>query len=53
MDRVTNDEVKQMYEEMKAMFGERLPDPEHHPIQFRYYVKLFDYQKKVDNKTEA
>lgn len=50
---MTDDEVTQKYKEMEEMFGETLPNFEHHPIQFRYYVKLFDYQKKVDNKTEA
>lgn len=50
---MTETEVLQMYEELKEMFGESLPDPEHHPIQFQYYVKLFNYQRMVDKVTEA
>jgi hypothetical protein len=48
-----SDNVMQKYKEMEEMFGESLPNPEHHPIQFRYYVKLYNYQKTLDNAPQA
>jgi hypothetical protein len=43
---VTDEEVLKMYEEMVEYYGEKLPNPEHHPIQFAYYVKLWKYYKE-------
>ena len=42
---MTDDEVMKMYEEMLEYFGQ-LPHPEHEPIRFAYYVKLFRYYKE-------
>jgi hypothetical protein len=47
------DDVMQKYKEMEEMFGESLPNPEHHPIQFAYYVKLYNYQKLLDNSNQV
>ena len=40
---MTDDEVLKMYERMQEVFGDELPDPEHEPIKFAYYVKIFKY----------
>lgn len=31
------------YSKLKEMFGDQLPDPQHYPVQFEYYVKLYRY----------
>lgn len=41
---MTDQEIEQAYEEMKGMF-EHLPNPEHEPRRFAYYVKLYFYYK--------
>ena len=40
---MTDSEVLELYEEMKKIYGENLPDPEHEPRQFAYFVKLYKY----------
>ena len=34
---LTEDQLQKMVE----VFGDKLPDPEHNPIQFAFYIKLF------------
>jgi hypothetical protein len=43
---MTNDEILKIYNEMVVMFGDSLPNFEHHPRQFAYYVKLYYLIKK-------
>ncbi len=43
---MTQPEIELIIEEMLEYFGGTLPDPEHCPKQFAYYVKLFYYYKK-------
>lgn len=43
---MTDTEIKQAYEEMLTMFGDKLPNPDHCPKLFAYYVKLFKYYRK-------
>ena len=31
------------YNRMMEMFGECLPNPEHHPTKFQYYVRLYKH----------
>jgi len=38
-----------VWDELVAMFGDRLPDMDHEPIRFAYYVKLYLYQKGLNN----
>lgn len=38
--------VYKIYEEMQEMFGDKLPNPEHYPRVFEYYVKLYYHSKK-------
>lgn len=42
--------VEKMRAEMFEMFGDKLPDPEHEPIRFDYYIRLFLYEKTVRNE---
>jgi hypothetical protein len=42
---MTDDEALTKYKEMEEYFGE-LPNFEHHPKQFAYYVRLYDYYKQ-------
>ena len=43
---MTNEEALKIYEEMKEMFGDKLPDPDHYPKMFAYFVKLYKHSKK-------
>lgn len=38
-----------VWDELVAMFGDRLPDMDHEPIRFAYCVKLYLYQKGLNN----
>lgn len=40
---MSDEEILTIYEKMKEEYGDRLPDPEHSPIQFAYFVKLYKY----------
>ena len=40
---MTDQEALKMYEEMKEVYGDALPHPDHNPILFAYYVKLYKY----------
>ena len=42
---MTDEEVLAKYKELEDYYGGNLPDPEHEPIRFAYYVKLFKYYK--------
>ena len=46
---MTDAEVENTYKEMLEYFGE-LPNFEHHPRQFAYYVKLYRYYKERREK---
>jgi len=43
---VTDVEALEIYSSMVEHFGDKLPDPEHHPIQFKYYYRLFKWIKQ-------
>jgi len=50
---MTNVEAQMKYDEMVKFFSNRvLPDPEHEPIRFAYYVKLFNYCTAPQEKTQ-
>ena len=40
---MTDEEALFMYEKMKQHYGQKLPDPEHSPLEFAYFVKLYKY----------
>lgn len=50
---MSDEEVLAKYEEMREHYGDLLPHPEHEPIRFAYYVRLFRYHKErtVENVT--
>ena len=43
IEQMTDQEALDMYEEMKKVYGNALPHPDHQPILFAYYVKLYKY----------
>lgn len=43
---MTEQEVLRIYDEMVEMFGDKLPDPEHYPRTFAYFVKLYWHSKR-------
>jgi len=45
----TDEEVLAKYNAMEEYFGE-LPNFEHYPRQFAYYVKLYDYRNLMLDK---
>jgi len=47
---MTDEEALAKYTAMEEYFGE-LPNFEHHPRQFAYYVKLYDYYNSRLDKT--
>jgi len=47
---MTDEQALTLYVAMEAEFGDKLPDFEHHPIQFAYYVKLFKLIKQVEQR---
>jgi hypothetical protein len=42
---MTDDEVLKLYNEMVEYYGDALPNFEHEPIRFAYYVRNFNYYK--------
>lgn len=47
---MTDEEALKKYQEMEEYFG-TLPNFEHHPRQFAYYVRLYEYYKKRKAET--
>jgi hypothetical protein len=42
--------LEQLGQEMLAMFGDSLPSPEHEPIRFKFYIKLFFYERALNEQ---
>jgi hypothetical protein len=38
---MTDEQALEIYENMKRIYGENLPDPDHEPIRFKYYYTLY------------
>ena len=47
---VSDEEIVKAYEEMVEMWGDNLPNFEHHPIQFAYYVRMYKFLKERSEK---
>jgi len=48
---LTDEEANRILNEMLEIFGEGLPNPEHYPLAFEYYVKLYQkYYMKEQNE---
>jgi hypothetical protein len=48
--KMTNEEIENAYNEMVEMWGNRLPNPEHEPLRFAYYVRMWKYYKEKNNE---
>ena len=50
--------LEQLGQDLVAEFGDRLPNPDSEPIRFKYYLKLFLYerylneQRRTQNQTQ-
>jgi hypothetical protein len=42
--------VEEQMKEFLEMYGDILPDPDHCPKEYEYYVKLYKYIKELDAK---
>lgn len=42
---MTNDEKQKLWDSFLEFFNGSVPDPDHEPIRFEYYLKLFKYYK--------
>lgn len=38
---MTDEQALSIYEDMKRIYGQNLPDPDHEPIRFKYYYTLY------------
>ena len=47
MDIPLAQKIEEMRTEMIEMFGDKLPDPEHEPKRFDYYIRLFLFEKSL------
>jgi hypothetical protein len=47
------DLTQDQWNEFVEMFGEKIPDPDHNPMTFGYYVRLFKYLKSTENDSTA
>ena len=43
---MSDEELEKLYAELQEHYGDTLANYEHHPIQFRHQVKLYNYYKK-------
>lgn len=43
---MTDEQALALYAAMEEEFGDMLPNIDHHPIQFSYYIKLFKLIQK-------
>lgn len=48
---MTDEEVLEIYNSMVLEYGDKLPCSEQHPIQFKYYYKLFKWTQKQNEST--
>lgn len=47
---MTDQEALDFYDELVKEFGDKLPNPEQQPIEFKYYVKLYKYFTRPANR---
>lgn len=48
---ITDEQAKQLLDELEKEFGEKLPNPEYYPNSFLYYAKLHNYLKNFKKDT--
>jgi hypothetical protein len=44
---MTDEQAQEILNKMVEEFGDKLPNPEHYPRAFAYYVRLFRYKPLV------
>jgi hypothetical protein len=44
---MTDDEALKFYEALVEEYGDKLPNFEHYPKVFAYYVRLYKYSKRA------
>jgi hypothetical protein len=44
---MTDQEIQSAYEDMIGMWGDKLPNYEHEPIRFAFYVRMYKYLKNI------
>jgi hypothetical protein len=40
---ITDEQAQRIIDAMVNVWGDALPNPDHEPLRFNYYVKLFKY----------
>lgn len=50
---MNDEQVIKKYQELIDEFGDKLPNPEHCPKEFAYYVKLYTYHIRRKNETDS
>jgi len=46
---MTDQEVLEFYDKLVEEYGDKLPNPEHYPNTFKYYVRLYRYVEGLSN----
>lgn len=46
---MTDREVEEFYDKLVKEYGDKLPNPEHYPRVFRYYVELYRHVERSSN----
>ena len=44
---MTDQKIQSAYEDMIKMWGDKLPNYEHEPIRFAFYVRMYKYLKNI------
>ena len=47
---MTDEEANKFYKELEKWYGDKLVNPEHHPIQFKNQVRLYRYYMERKNE---
>jgi hypothetical protein len=42
---MTDEQLEQIGQDLVSIFGDSLPNPEHEPLRFAYYIKLLFFIK--------
>ena len=45
---MTDEKVLKHYEELKRIYGDEVPNPDHNPILFQFYVKIYKYYHREE-----
>ena len=47
---MTDEEMIKFYKELEEWYGDKLVNPEHHPIQFKHQVTMYRYYMERKNE---